>query len=290
MHSQPSPADKGDKADKADKGDTLRSVRRALDALDLLAQFPDGLLVKSISHKLHLNISTTYHLLNTLLEAGYAERDPRTLLVRLGPKAAYLGDSHARHAAESDLVSAANPSLTRLAGSVHAASYLAAWENGDAVIQAIVEDLGATRIPGLYVGYSGASHVHALGRTLLSFASPDVLACYLEECACRGDAVARADERSQLSATLAVVRAQGFALDLEGLVGGTCCVSAPVLRLDRHGDWRPVAAVAVSLPATRFQQQRDRVIREVTHAGAEIARALTARPAFVAIPHSPDAL
>ncbi len=275
MHSQASPSG---------KGDTLRSVRRALDALDLLAQFPNGLLVKSISHKLHLNISTTYHLLNTLLESGYAERDPRTMLVRLGPKAACLGDSHARRIAGSDLVAAAAPSLSRLAGATHAASYLATWENGDAVIQAIVEDAGATRIPGLYVGYAGQSHVHALGRTLLSFDGPDTLSRYLDEHWQRDGAAPRAAAHDALDRTLADVRGRGFALDLEELVAGTCCVSAPVLLIDQHGNWRPVAAVAVSLPAIRFQRQHDRIIREVTNTGAEIARALTARPAIASIP------
>ncbi len=270
MHSQ---------ASFPEKGDTLRSVRRALDALDLLAQCPDGLLVKNMSRKLHLNISTTYHLLNTLLQAGYAERDPQTLLVRLGPKAAFLGDSRARRAADSGLVMAAGPALSRLTGTTHAASYLAAWKNGDAVIESIVEDIGAARIPGLYVGYAGSSHVHALGRTLLSFAGTDALDRYLDERQRYGDGIPSPDERMALCHTLANVRDSGFALDLEGLVAGTCCVSAPVLVLDRHGDWRPVAAVAVSLPSVRFQHQRDRIIREVRHASTEIARALIARPA-----------
>lgn len=274
MHSQ---------ASFPEKGDTLRSVRRALDALDLLAQFPDGLLIKSISRKLHLNISTTYHLLNTLLQAGYAERDAQTLLVRLGPKAVYLGDSRTRRAADSELVMAASPALSRLTGATHAASYLAAWENGDAVIGAIVEDAGATRIPGLYVGYADSSHVHALGRTLLSFAGAEALDRYLDKRKCYGDAVPDRDERADLYLTLAEVRDSGFALDLEGLVAGTCCVSAPVLLLDRRGDWQPIAAVAVSLPSLRFQHQRDRIIREVRWAGIEIARALTARPAFTAV-------
>ncbi len=75
------------------KGDTLQSVARALAVLDLLGAHPEGLLAKRISRELKLNISTCYHLVNTLLAAGYIERDAETLLIRLGPKITWLTES-----------------------------------------------------------------------------------------------------------------------------------------------------------------------------------------------------
>lgn len=269
MHSHASPSE---------KGDTLRSVRRALDVLDLLAQHPDGLLVKSISLKLRLNISTCYHLVNTLLTAGYAERETETQLIRLGAKVSLLSssasESFAQRTARAEMWTPVRPLLYRLTESTHAASYLAAWQDGDAVIQSIVEGITAEKIPGLYVGYRGASHVHALGRALLSFDEPNVLDRYLDGRERPDLAAVQAVDRQALRTLLAEVQRCGYALDLEELVPGTCCVSAPVLGLDQHGRQRPLAAIAVSLPATHFLRHRDWIIRQVLVTSAEAARVL----------------
>ncbi len=49
----------------------IRSVSKALQILNLLGKNPRGLLIKEISIDLRLNLSTTYHLINTLLDYGY---------------------------------------------------------------------------------------------------------------------------------------------------------------------------------------------------------------------------
>jgi DNA-binding IclR family transcriptional regulator len=50
-----------------EKGDRLQTVQRALRVLGLLAWHPQGLIVRQISKALELNLSTYYHLLNTLV-------------------------------------------------------------------------------------------------------------------------------------------------------------------------------------------------------------------------------
>lgn len=59
-----------------EKGDILQSVQRALRVLNLIAEHPEGLSARQISYALSLNISTCYHILNTLLVAGYLDRPP----------------------------------------------------------------------------------------------------------------------------------------------------------------------------------------------------------------------
>ena len=71
------------------KTDLIGSVQRALRILELLAKHPAGLNAKQIHQKLRLNLSTCYHLLNTLLVADYVVKDPDSLQFRLSGKIGY---------------------------------------------------------------------------------------------------------------------------------------------------------------------------------------------------------
>src|SRR5215207_5597483 len=73
-------------------GASLQSASRVLAALDALGRHPEGATPKTVSADLGLHLSTTYHLLNTLVAAGYAVRDPTSRLFRLGPRIPLLYD------------------------------------------------------------------------------------------------------------------------------------------------------------------------------------------------------
>lgn len=273
------------------KGDVLQSVRRALDVLDLLAQHPQGLLIKGISHALRLNLSTCYHLINTLIASGYVERDSATSQLRLGSQIALLG--HARVAsARFDGWQVARPALHQLTETTQAASYLAAWHEGEAEIQEIVERPDAERIPGLYVGYRGAMHVHALGRTLLAFGAPDVTEPYVRSAFAAADAATQR-QHAHLRDLLAAAQRTRHTLDLEELVPQTCCVSAPILQRDNSGTERAVAAIALSLPAGSFLRRREWVVRQVLTTAREIELALAAQspqPVASVVVHNPHSV
>lgn len=61
------------------QGDLVYSVQRALSVLNLVAAYPQGLSACEISMRLCLNISTCYHVLNTLRVSGYLDRHPQSL-------------------------------------------------------------------------------------------------------------------------------------------------------------------------------------------------------------------
>ncbi|HRV94500.1 MAG TPA: helix-turn-helix domain-containing protein, partial [Anaerolineae bacterium] len=61
---------------KQAKNDIIGSVQRALRITELLARYPQGLTAKQIGLKLDLNLSTCYHLLNTLEHESYIVKDP----------------------------------------------------------------------------------------------------------------------------------------------------------------------------------------------------------------------
>jgi len=68
----------------------LQSATRTLSALDALSHYVDGATAKALSADLGLHLSTTYHLLNTLVAVGYAVRDPISRHFRLGPRIPHL--------------------------------------------------------------------------------------------------------------------------------------------------------------------------------------------------------
>ena len=210
------------------KNDTLRSVRRALDVLDLLAAHPEGLPIKRIACDLRLNISTCYHLLNTLMASGYVQRDPETSMIRLGLKVASLSNSLALRVSDQPEWKPLRPLLYDLTEATHAASYLALWQDGDTVIQSIVEWPDAEKVPELYVGFRGGSHMHALGRALLSVGGHDALQQYMQHPGIAAKIQQHALNLDALRRILDETRTRGFSLDLEEFKPGICYVGAPV--------------------------------------------------------------
>src|SRR5579875_3105908 len=73
-----------------EKGDLLHSVQRALRVLSLIAEHPEGLSAREISKLLGLNISTCYHILNTLVATEFLDRHPQTQVYLLGPQIPFL--------------------------------------------------------------------------------------------------------------------------------------------------------------------------------------------------------
>src|SRR5262245_6011479 len=72
------------------KGDLVRAATRALAILDVLAAYPGGVTPKAIAVELDLNVSTVYHLLNTLVASEHAVRAPGSRLFFLGARVAQL--------------------------------------------------------------------------------------------------------------------------------------------------------------------------------------------------------
>lgn len=61
--------------------------------LDVLASHPEGQTAKGVAAALGLNVSTVYHLLNSLAAGGFVARDPMTRLFALGPRIPHLHQS-----------------------------------------------------------------------------------------------------------------------------------------------------------------------------------------------------
>jgi DNA-binding IclR family transcriptional regulator len=244
----------------------VQSVTRALRLLDLLAEQPQGLGVAELARQAGLNVSTTHHLLHTLVVRGYVGRRANGGYC-LGHAVSRLYGGYALHQPpDARLLQG----LHDLVAATQETSYLVAWQDEDVVIQAIVEGSQALRVGGLRVGYYGHTHARAAGKVLLAHRDEAFLSQFLARGPLeRLTAHTQCDPRA-LRAELKQIAAQGYALDREEFTEGVGCVAAPILAAGGQA----VAAVSLSAPASRLQQNLAALTAAVTRAAREASAGL----------------
>jgi DNA-binding IclR family transcriptional regulator len=242
----------------------LGTVRRALRVLDYLADAAEPVPIKRIAGELGLNISSAYHVMNTLVVDGFASRDERTGAYGLGAQAARLGDAYARSWP-------VEPELRAIVGALGARTgenaYLAMLHGKDVVITDIVESQQRVRVHALHRGYSSDLHARALGKTVLA---------HRDAAAVREHFAAHPPRRltprtlvtlTAIEAELDRVRRRGYGEDLEEFCEGVCCLGAAFFARDG----RPAGSLSVSIPSFRYRTVRS----TVRDAVVEAARAAT---------------
>ncbi len=272
-----------------EKGDLLHSVQRALMVLSVIAEHPQGLLAREISKALHLNISTCYHILNTLQASGYIDRHPGTQVYQLGPQIPFLNNAFLQGLAqlqgvditqEADifpspftsisLIGYLRPILYRLTEQTQEPSYMACWRYGEIILQAIVEPSNAEKITKLYVGYRGQAHSHALGKVLLAYSDPALVDRYLELHPLTPFGPNTIVQRSRFIDELNEIVRQGYSVDREEFFPDTCCIAAPVFAPQGQA----IAALAISFTPNLLERRSEWLITQVTkaahHARAEL--------------------
>lgn len=271
-----------------EKGDLLHSVQRALRVLSLIAEHPQGLSAREVSNALSLNISTCYHILNTLLASGYLDRHPHNQIYLLGPQIPFLNNAFVQGLAGQETLAPsedtmwssglhAKPLVERLRSVMYSLteqtqepSYLACWRYGEIVLQAIVEAPQAAKVTKLYVGYRGQAHSHALGKVLLAYSDPALVEKYLDVHPLTPFGPNTIVQRSRFVEELNDIVRQGYSIDNEEFSTDTCCIAAPIFAPQGH----VVAALAISFTPSVFAKRAEwliaQVARAANHARAEL--------------------
>lgn len=239
----------------------IQSVARALRILDTLAQYPEGLGLADIAQQLALNVSTTHHLVNTLCADDYAAQLDSGLYC-LGHAVSRLYGAYQLSQRPDARLHAV---LDRLASTTHETAYLATWQDGDVVIQAIVEGSQQLRVSGLRVGFRGQAYARASGKVLLAYLDRQQLEAYLATHPLERLTAHTVASRAALKDQLKQVVRRGFALDQEEFADGIGCVAAPIL----SADGKAVAAISISAPAWRLSQNLSTRLEAVRQAGQE---------------------
>jgi DNA-binding IclR family transcriptional regulator len=248
----------------------IQSVARALRILDTLTQHPEGLGVVDIAKKLDLNVSTTHHLVNTLVDDDYVAH-MNSGGYRLGHAVLPLYDAYqVAQQPEARLLEI----LNRLVMSTQETGYLAGWQNDDVTILAIVEGPQQLRVGGLRVGFRGNSHARAAGKALLAHLDSQELDAYLAVHPVERLTAHTVGSPAALRLQLLQVLKNGFALDQEEVADGIGCVAAPVF----SADGKAVSAFSISAPAWRLTQNFKPFVAAVRQAAQEASAILGYRP------------
>jgi IclR family acetate operon transcriptional repressor len=251
-------------------GVVIQSVARALHILNTLSEHSGGLTNRETAEIVGLNVSTTHHLVNTLVSEGYIHR--------LDNGKYCLGHAIARlygaYLSSISFHTHLHDELHKLAEVTKETSYLCVWHNGHALIQTIVEGSQAVRVGGLYVGFMGNTHMRASGKVLMAYLDEPQLDAYLATAEFVPLTARSVSDPERLRDQLREVLKQGYAVDRGEFADGVHCVAAPVFSVE--GD--VAAALTVSSPEGRFVQKEDQLVSEVVQAASHASRLLGYRP------------
>ena len=246
---------------------TMKSVDHALAVLEFLAGVTDPQTLTALSQRFNMPKSSMHRLLATLRARGYVVKDPITARYGFGLTATRLAQQAG--AAES-LTEACGPAMRWLWKRTDAAVQLAVRDGGTAVI---VERFGTRMADPIADSSSRVMPLHAVstGLALLAYL-PDAevneilasinLVRFTPNSPRSIDAVWR---------DLRLTRLKGYAVNREYFRDGVCGVAAPIYGLDPY---RPVAAMALSVPVTRFDMHLDAMCELVVMAAGRASEAL----------------
>ena len=239
----------------------IQSVTRAMRLLMLVASGSTDATGKQLAKAAELPVPTAYHLLNTLVQAGFLAKDPKARYL-LGVKVAVLADSIQRAVTAPEYL--LEP-LRRLSVTTGETSYVAAWRQGDIRVLASVDGQQPVRV-SLPLGPYTDAHGRATGKLLLALASEELRAAYLAAHPLRQVTPRTIVDRELLQAELDQIRANGYAIDEQEFQAGVCCAAAPVV-----DEGVVVATFSISVPAERFRERR----HELVDAVVSVASSLT---------------
>jgi DNA-binding IclR family transcriptional regulator len=250
---------------------SVKSVEHALDILDVLAGSVRAGGVTQLSAALGMNVSTVHHLLRTLQARGLVEQDPESKLYRLGVRTVQLGDAYL---AGLDLYGVAQRALRETSRDCGETVTLAALEGMTITTLATIPGRFTVRSIGAATDRHNA-HATALGKILLASLPTDDVPHMVAESGMTRFTPNTLGTLRQLEAQLEEVRQQGYALDLEELEVGLCCVAVGV---PNHRG-QVVAGVGVSVPVARFDDQCRRALVELLQGTSRRIAARLGQPA-----------
>jgi len=244
-------------------GVRIQSLARAGGILDVLLATGTAAL-RDISQATGLNKTTAYYLVESLVDLGFAERVGDGEGYRLGLRNLQLGRAVQRRL---DIVAASRPSLIRLCTLSRETVNLAVPYVVDAMLVESLEGTHGVRTTS-YAGSRQPYHATACGKAMLAFLEPEVRDSILQARPLERITPNTITRREALEAQLVLVKARGYATDLEENELNAHCVAAPIW----DGLGNVAGAISVSGLASRLPQP---VLAELARAIMRETRAIS---------------
>jgi IclR family acetate operon transcriptional repressor len=227
----PAPADGGHRhpggephadGDHADRY-TVRSVARAMRLINIVAEGPQqGLSLSDLARSLGASKSTTLALARTLTAAGVLRDSRPGPRYGLGTALIRLGDITRGQLPLGDIC---RPVLSELADLTKLTSRVAIWDDGYPVFIERVDGPGSVRFH-TPLGQREVPHASAAGKAMLATMTADQVRAICAASGMQRRTTHTITDIDSLLASLATVRANGFAVDDEEDAEGIFCVGA----------------------------------------------------------------
>ncbi|MFF7409270.1 IclR family transcriptional regulator [Streptomyces lydicus] len=243
-------------------GRLVPAVTRALDILELFLEGDGTLSAPEITRKAQLPRTTVHELVTTLAARSYLVPVPgQSGRYRLGVRTYQLGS---RYAEQLDLAAEGQQVAREVAETCDETVHVAILEDLDVIYIAKVDSVHAVRMVSA-AGRRLPAHCTSVGKMLLAALPADELDTRLEEA---GELAAMTHDSitdpEALRSALAAVRERGIAVEHRESNPDVSCVAAPV----RDGTGRVVAALSISVPMIRWNEEREAELAELAVKGA----------------------
>ena len=246
----------------------MQSVERALRVLEAVGTRQEGVAAKALAAELGLTLPTTYHLLGTLVDAGYVLHVPAQHRYVLGHRVRELAVALAHQLAVPPAVAATVRALHLRAD---AAAYYAVFRDDEVVVSHVEDSPRRPRMVPLGVGFHEVPHATAFGKVMLAAMTPAARGHLLGSdlrCLTTSTVVDRAAIERQLDR----VRETRLAWEVEEFQAGWACLASAV----HAPGGAVVAAVSVSVPVGEFPARRHDLEVAVREGATRASRALAA--------------
>jgi IclR family transcriptional regulator, acetate operon repressor len=200
--------------------------------------------VANIAHQLGTTVSTTYHLLNTLVDEKFLARDD-SRRYQLG---IHIGVLSTAYQGQTSPPAALVLPLKSIADATGESVYLSMWRDGNIEIQAQLTGHHAVRVADLRPGFHSNAHARASGKVLLAFTEPNVRERYLSTHPLAALTPHTITDMKHLIGELTDVLERGYATEEEEFAEGVACIAVPVLT---YGFLQ--GAYTVSAPVERYR-------------------------------------
>jgi DNA-binding IclR family transcriptional regulator len=163
----------------------------------------------------------------------------------------------------------ARPWVEALAAESREAAHLGVLQGSGVVIIDKVDTPHPVKVD-TYVGQRAPAHCAAIGKAILAYESPAVLAAFFDHALPRFTSTTIGGRR-QLERELALTRERGYALNHEEWRQGVCAVAVPI----RGHSGEVAASLSLTMPTARFAKQAiDRFVPALLRAAQAIDRDL----------------
>jgi len=242
----------------------IKVLEKAFKILALFDEKGKKLTVTEIHDLLNFNKASTFRILKNLEDAGYIEKDSRTLKYKLGLKIYYLASLAEPHTAIRRIT---RPFLEKLNEECHETIHLAVLHQGEALYLDKIEGKKTIRVI-TRIGMKLPAHCSGVGKTLLADLSKDAMEKIIREKSLPRFTDNTITELNDLKAELAQIRKQGYAIDNEEIEEGLKCVASPLL----NSEGKVLASISISAPSERFNLESSTYISKIKKTAKEISK------------------